>query len=242
MRGIDLSANTQFTKPSGKNDYVINHYRPPAMTRKMCAKSAFHINNETINIWSHLLGFIYFTYQQYYTNYIVLPSVGSHKADHFVFTLSIFGMQMCMLLSASYHTFGCTSIEMRQKWLKMDIFGISAGLLGMYLNGIYTAFFCFQDHLTSYIYILLGIFVITAYVPTRQDFFERKIVGSRVGLLHIIYCIIITFGICPTVHWVFLHGGFDSDHVVTKGDFDVPGKFDVVGCSHQWWHIFLLEQ
>ncbi|KAF1756550.1 hypothetical protein GCK72_013003 [Caenorhabditis remanei] len=94
----------------------------------------------------------------------------------------------------------------------MDIFGISAGLLGMYLNGIYTAFFCFQDHLTSYIYILLGIFVITAYVPTRQDFFERKIVGSRVGLLHIIYCIIITFGICPTVHWVFLHGGFDSDH------------------------------
>lgn len=106
--------------------------------------SAFHINNETINIWSHLLGFIYFTYQQYNTNYIVLPSIGSHPSDHFVFTLSIFGMQMCMLLSASYHTFGCTSIEMRQKWLKMDIFGISAGLLGMYLNGIYTAFFCFQ--------------------------------------------------------------------------------------------------
>ncbi|KAF1756548.1 hypothetical protein GCK72_013001 [Caenorhabditis remanei] len=144
----------------------------------------------------------------------------------------------------------------------MDIFGISAGLLGMYLNGIYTAFFCFQDHLTSYIYILLGIFVITAYVPTRQDFFERKIVGSRVGLLHIIYCIIITFGICPTVHWVFLHGGFDSDHVVkwfpnvivlysliaAAFMFYVtmvperlwPGKFDVVGCSHQWWHIFIL--
>ncbi|KAF1756546.1 hypothetical protein GCK72_012999 [Caenorhabditis remanei] len=58
----------------------------------------------------------------------------------------------------------------------------------------WNAFFCFQDHLTSYIYILLGIFVITAYVPTRQDFFERKIVG----------------------------------------------KFDVVGCSHQWWHIFIL--
>ncbi|KAF1756535.1 hypothetical protein GCK72_012988 [Caenorhabditis remanei] len=267
-----LVSKHKLHKTLWQNDYVINHYRPPAMTRKMCAKSllrfhlphfsAFHINNETINIWSHLLGFIYFTYQQYYTNYIVLPSVGSHKADHFVFTLSIFGMQMCMLLSASYHTFGCTSIEMRQKWLKMDIFGISAGLLGMYLNGIYTAFFCFQDHLTSYIYILLGIFAITAYVPTRQDFFERKIVGSRVGLLHIIYCIIITFGICPTVHWVFLHGGFDSDHVVkwfpnvivlysliaAAFMFYVtmvperlwPGKFDVVGCSHQWWHIFIL--
>lgn len=38
--------------------------------------------------------------------------------------------------------------------------------------------FQIQEHLTSYIYILLGIFVITAYVPTRQDFFERKIVGK----------------------------------------------------------------
>ncbi|KAF1756536.1 hypothetical protein GCK72_012989 [Caenorhabditis remanei] len=185
-----LVSKHKLHKTLWQDDYVINHYRPPAMTRKMCAKSllrfhlphfsAFHINNETINIWSHLLGFIYFTYQQYYTNYIVLLSVGSHKADHFVFTLSIFGMQMC----------------------------------------------------------------------------------SRVGLLHIIYCIIITFGICPTVHWVFLHGGFDSDHVVkwfpnvivlysliaAAFMFYVtmvperlwPGKFDVVGCSHQWWHIFIL--
>ncbi|CAI2352382.1 unnamed protein product [Caenorhabditis sp. 36 PRJEB53466] len=238
-----LVSKHKLDKTLWQNDYVINHYRPPAMTKKMCAISAFHINNETINIWSHLLGFIYFTYQQYHTNYVVLPSI-------------------CMLLSVSYHTFGCTSIKMRQKWLKMDIFGISAGLLGMYLNGIYTAFFCFQDHLTSYIYILLGIFLITAYVPTRQDFFERKIVGSRVGLLHIIYCIIITFGICPTVHWVVLHGGFENDHV-TKWFPNVivlysliaaafmfyvtmvperlwPGKFDVVGCSHQWWHIFIL--
>uniref|UniRef100_A0A8R1DVT0 FAD-binding PCMH-type domain-containing protein n=2 Tax=Caenorhabditis japonica TaxID=281687 RepID=A0A8R1DVT0_CAEJA len=109
----------------------------------------FHINNETINIWSHLLGFIYFTYQQYYTNCVVLPSIGSHPADHIVFTLSIFGMQICMFLSASYHTFGCSSIVMRQKWLKMDVFGISAGLLGMYLNGIYTAFFCFQINDTN---------------------------------------------------------------------------------------------
>lgn len=47
-----------------------------------------------------------------------------------------------MFLSAAYHTFGCTSEEDRQKWLKVDIFGISAGLLAMYLSGIYTAFFC----------------------------------------------------------------------------------------------------
>ncbi|CAB3405983.1 unnamed protein product [Caenorhabditis bovis] len=257
-----LVSKDQLHKTLWLNDYVVNHYRPPSMTHKMCAKSAFHINNETINIWSHFIGFIYFTYQQYYTNYVVIPAIGSNPSDHIVFTLSIFGMQLCMLLSAGYHTFGCTSIETRQKCLKMDIFGISAGLLGMYLNGIYTAFFCFEECLNSYIYVLFGIFLITAYVPTRQDFFEKKIVGSRVGLLHIIYCIIITFGICPTIHWVILHGGFENNHVTkwfpniivlytmiaTAFIFYVsmmperiwPGKFDVVGCSHQWWHLFIL--
>ncbi|CAI5448651.1 unnamed protein product [Caenorhabditis angaria] len=244
------------------NDYVVNHYRPPKMTKKMCAKSIFHINNETINIWSHLIGFIYFTYQQYDINYRLIPSLGSHKSDHLVYSLSLLGMQICMLFSASYHTFGCSSIQMRQQWLKMDIFGISAGLLGMYLVGIYTAFFCFNEYMTTYIYAWFAIFMVTAYVPTRQDFFEKKVVGSRIGLLHIIYCIIISFGVLPSIHWVILHGGFENGHVMkwfpniiilygliaTAFIFYVtmiperlcPGKFDVVGCSHQWWHMFIL--
>ncbi|CAD6195471.1 unnamed protein product [Caenorhabditis auriculariae] len=244
------------------NDYVIKHYRPTKMSPWMCICSAFHWTNETVNIWSHLLGFIYFSYLQYHTSLQVLPSIGGHFSDHLVVFLSLLGSQMCMLLSASYHTFGCTSPESRRKWLKLDIFGISAGLLGMYLSGIYTAFFCFQDHLNTYAYLLLLIFVITAYVPTRQDFFEKKVAGSRIGLLHVIYCVIITFGICPTIHWVFLHGGFGNAHV-TKWIPSIfvlyglmasafffyvsmvperiwPGRFDVVGCSHQWWHLLIL--
>ncbi|VDO20150.1 unnamed protein product [Heligmosomoides polygyrus] len=121
--------------------------------------------------------------------------------------------QACMLFSAAYHTFCCTNEKKRQQFLKLDIFGISAGLLGMYLSGIYTAFFCFQDHLETYVYMLLSIFFITIYVPTREDFFDRKIAGSRIGFLHLIYSTIIIFGFCPTSHWVFLHGGLANPHV-----------------------------
>uniref|UniRef100_A0A1I7XQY6 Protein YIPF n=1 Tax=Heterorhabditis bacteriophora TaxID=37862 RepID=A0A1I7XQY6_HETBA len=190
------------------NQYVLGYYRPTRMTTKLCAKR----------------------------------SDGS----------------ICMLLSASYHTFGCASERRREQWLKMDVFGISAGLLGMYLSGIYTAFFCFkvnnaltssdyyitiifslycllppflavvflsknfqiyllaQECLESYLYFLLSIFLITAYVPTRKDFFVRKIIGTRIGYLHIIYTSIIAFGICPTIHWIFLHGGLSSAHVAVS--------------------------
>ncbi|VDL71229.1 unnamed protein product [Nippostrongylus brasiliensis] len=245
------------------NQYVIKHYRPTNMTNKMCAKSAFHWTNETINIWSHLLGFIYFTYCQYDMNMYRIPMMGGHFQDHLILSVSVFGAQLCMLFSAVYHTFCCANEQKRQKFLKLDIFGISAGLLGMYLSGIYTAFFCFQDHLETYVYMLLSIFFITIYVPTREDFFERKIVGSRIGYLHVIYSSIIIFGFCPTTHWVYLHGGLENAHVVTwLVDIFIlygliglafffyvtliperlyPGTFDLVGCSHQWWHVFILS-
>ncbi|EYC22028.1 hypothetical protein Y032_0018g3672 [Ancylostoma ceylanicum] len=63
------------------------------MTNSMCAKSIFHWTNETINIWSHLLGFIYFTYCQYEMNAYRIPLLGGHFQDHLIISLSLFGAQ-----------------------------------------------------------------------------------------------------------------------------------------------------
>lgn len=49
-----------------------------------------------------------------------------------------------MLLSVSYHIFGAANISQRRVLLRFDMFGISAGLISIYLIGIYTAFICFQ--------------------------------------------------------------------------------------------------
>ncbi|KAL6740620.1 hypothetical protein Aduo_013961 [Ancylostoma duodenale] len=76
------------------NQYVIHHYRPTNMTNSMCAKSIFHWTNETINIWSHLLGFIYFTYCQYEMNAYRIPLLGGHFQDHLIISLSLFGAQI----------------------------------------------------------------------------------------------------------------------------------------------------
>ncbi|KHJ76075.1 hypothetical protein OESDEN_24306, partial [Oesophagostomum dentatum] len=103
---------------------------------------------------------------------------------------------------------------------------------------------------------------VAAYVPTREDFFEKKVVGSRIGFLHIIYTSLAICGVLPTVHWVYLHGGLENEHVaswlidivvlytlVAAAFFFYvtlfperlcPGKFDLVGCSHQWWHMLVL--
>ncbi|GMT23916.1 hypothetical protein PFISCL1PPCAC_15213, partial [Pristionchus fissidentatus] len=224
--------------------------------------SMFHWTNETINIWSHLLGFIYFTYCQIDRNLYSLPSIGASSTDHIVISLSLFGAQMCMFLSATFHIFGCQSSQSRQKYLQLDLFGISAGILSMYITGIYTSFFCFENHLRNYLAVLLCLFLITGIVPFRKDSLDSKVIGSRIGWVHIIYTTVILFGLCPIVHWVILHGGFGNPHVVewipsvlivyslTGAAFFFyvsmfperirPGQFDLVGCSHQWWHLLIL--
>ncbi|VDM48202.1 unnamed protein product [Toxocara canis] len=126
------------------NEFVHGGYREPHLPTSAYIKSIIEWNNETVNIWSHLLGFIYFSWLFYDANFNTLPQFAAFPSDHIVVSLCIFGAQMCMLFSATYHIFGCASVAERRRWLRFDVFGISAGLISIYLSGIYTAFFCFE--------------------------------------------------------------------------------------------------
>jgi len=44
------------------NEYIISGYRPQ-LTYKKCIQSMFVLNNETVNIWTHLLGLVLFLNQ-----------------------------------------------------------------------------------------------------------------------------------------------------------------------------------
>ncbi|VDK54839.1 unnamed protein product [Anisakis simplex] len=135
-------------------------------------------------------------------------------------------------------------------------------MISIYLSGIYTAFQCFENWRTNYITVALGLFAFVLYIPSRSGIMDSKLFGTRVGYLHLTYMCVALFGMLPTVHWFSLHGGFENPHVVswlpnifilyTLIGFAfifyvtmiperlVPGKFDVLGCSHQWWHLFIL--
>ncbi|VDK23111.1 unnamed protein product [Anisakis simplex] len=123
-------------------------------------------------------------------------------------------LQICMFLSAAYHMFGCASADERRRWLRFDQCGISAGLISIYLSGIYTAFQCFENWRTNYITVALGLFAFVLYIPSRSGIMDSKLFGTRVGYLHLIYMCVALFGMLPTVHWFSLHGGFENPHVV----------------------------
>lgn len=51
--------------------------------------------------------------------------------------------QVCMLCSVGYHLFSCHRSEKTcRRWLALDYAGISVGILGCYVPGIFYAFYC----------------------------------------------------------------------------------------------------
>ena len=119
----------------------------------------FAWTNETVNVWTHLLGFILFLYLCLWDNLVWIPSVDGSFTDRLILTLGLMCYQVfvtfwsvtqynatvfqfCMLASTGYHLFRCHSETACNKWLALDLTGISVGLLGCYLPGIHLGFYC----------------------------------------------------------------------------------------------------
>lgn len=58
------------------------------------ARSLFILSNETVNIWSHLLGFLLFFCVGVYNMASVLPSVGASREDYVIYSIALFCFQV----------------------------------------------------------------------------------------------------------------------------------------------------
>lgn len=67
--------------------------------------------------------------------------------------------QVCMLCSVGYHLFCCHRSEKNsRRWMALDYAGISIGIIGCYVPGVFYAFYCnnvrcFSQMLSDHSYI-----------------------------------------------------------------------------------------
>lgn len=55
------------------NQYILGGYRVNFDNPKRLIRSLFMLHNETVNIWSHLLGVFFFLFLIYYTFFYLAP-------------------------------------------------------------------------------------------------------------------------------------------------------------------------
>lgn len=51
-------------------------------------------------------------------------------------------LQVCMVMSSLYHIFSCRSEHTFNYFLSFDLLGIALSMLGIYMTGVYYAYWC----------------------------------------------------------------------------------------------------
>ncbi|XP_071829342.1 progestin and adipoQ receptor family member 3-like [Apostichopus japonicus] len=256
-KGIDLFSYAEVPHFLQGNQFIQSGYRV-SLSSGQCIQSLFYWSNESVNIWTHLIGFLIFLLLGVYDNLILLPSYDATFWDYIVYTLCLTCFQFCMMCSAGYHLFCAQNEEVCKSWLALDLAGICIGLLGCYFPGIYYAYFCFDHWRRIYLTIACILILITFVIQTHQRFLSARWAMRRL----LLFCTLVAYGVFPVLHWVYLNGGMQTQIVQTFLPKVVvvyflgvlalafyatkcpercfPGRVDFLGSSHQWWHILVV--
>ncbi|KAL1459380.1 hypothetical protein WDU94_011367 [Cyamophila willieti] len=178
------------------NPYILSGYRGYLST-KMCIESIFWMTNETINIWSHIFGWMLFLALTMYD--LFLLNLQASVFDKFIVGLLLCCFQICMVTSTLYHVFSCKSERHFHNFLCFDLFGIALSLLAIYLTGVYYAFWCHKEW--QYFY-LATVFVIFIACMIMQ--IPRLNVDPNIKML--VFVCWAAYGVVPTVHWAIIMG------------------------------------
>lgn len=203
-------------------------------SRRLALHSLFRLHNETLNIWTHLLPALYFTWRLISTVATELPalqldpadSAGSHSqhqslsataSDFACFAFFYLSACVCFYLSALYHLLGCCSFDAHACLYRCDVSGILALIVGSYVPALHYAFRC-RPHLqwgySAAIGAIVALLLVMFNVPSCNT---RRLHSVRVGAL----VLAVAFAVLPTLHWVL--GVLPEDYpALPSGTFLLP--------------------
>ncbi|XP_050692760.1 progestin and adipoQ receptor family member 3-like [Eriocheir sinensis] len=241
------------------NPFIIKGYRSNLSTSQ-CFQSLFTWNNETLNVWSHVAGFLVFLGLLVYDVTYVFHQYKGTADDALVVAFVLLSFMLCMMMSSLYHTLNCRSEESCRRWLSYDIFGVSASFLAIFLSGIYYGFWC-PEYLglrNLYMGLVCCLFLGAMVFLLNPRFMGRDWDNTRVAL----FTGWALSGLLPLAHWIYIHGGLGPSivqmflpriiimYLISGAAVAVylgkiperyfPGRFDIVGASHQLWHLIIV--
>ena len=99
--------------------------------------SLFTMHNETMNIWSHLIGFACVVIGGILTTLELFSSTDKSTLEFLAFETYLLCAAICLLMSSIYHWFCCLSVDCHDWLLKLDLTGVGLLVSGSFLPGVY---------------------------------------------------------------------------------------------------------
>lgn len=182
---------------------------------------------------------------------------GPDRLDVAGFTVFFIGSVICLGFSATYHTVQCHSQAVSKRFNKLDYVGIVVMIVGSFLPALHYGFYCHPHYQLLYslaisslgalaMYVVLSpSYATPAYRPYRTAVFLVLGLSAVIPVAHVVQLygyrtITETMGL----RFLILSGAL---YVVGAGLYAAriperfaPGRFDMLGASHQIFHVLIL--
>ncbi|KAI2411364.1 hypothetical protein LOY90_002187, partial [Ophidiomyces ophidiicola] len=239
------------------NPHIHSGYRPASASFVASFKSLTYVHNETVNIYSHLLPSL-LSLPVFFTIYTAVSSryESASYADIAVFSCFFAGAAFCLGMSAIYHTISNHSPFVAYIGNACDYVGIVGLIVGSFVPSIYYGFYCWPRLQILYwsMISLLGVgcaavaaiprFRSPSWRPFRAAMFVSMGLSAVFPVIHSI----VIFGLSEVrrqgLSWLLLQGSlYILGAVIYAARVPErlrPGKFDIVGHSHQIFHVLVV--
>ena len=245
-----------------REKHINTAYRQPYSSMGDCIVSAFRLNNETFNIWTHLIPFIYLLFHFIHSFPSQLWPSASIPTQYYPLLTMELSVCAYLLGSTIAHTFNCMSPRIRHICFYVDYAAISMFGIGgacttfYYLRPLDTGFFLFES---ANVFIggaaLCNLFAVYTSCASRHRWEHAKYVirtlaftvpfiyGNSPTFIRFLMC---AFGTSPnkcSTSLVYLFLGWTSYllaailNATRVPEKYIPNVFDIMGHNHQWVHI-----
>uniref|UniRef100_A0A8C8RKF2 Adiponectin receptor 2 n=1 Tax=Pelusios castaneus TaxID=367368 RepID=A0A8C8RKF2_9SAUR len=239
------------------NDFLLHGHRPPMPSFRACFRSIFHLHTETGNIWTHLLGFLFFLVLG--IGYMISPSINyvAPIQERIVFGTFFLGAILCLCFSWLFHTVYCHSERVSRTFSKLDYSGITLLIVGSFVPWLYYSFYCSPQPQLIYL-IIVCVLGITAITVSQWDHFATpQYRAVRAG----VFLGLGLSGLVPTLHFMLAEGLVQAVPAGQMGwlllmallyilgaalyaarvpERFFPGKCDIWFHSHQIFHVLVV--
>jgi adiponectin receptor len=137
------------------NHYIHSGYRPASYSFQKSFASLSYLHNESVNIYSHLLGAIIFSISGAVLYTVIKPRYESATSlDIMAFGCFFAGAALCLGMSATYHAISNHSLTVARFGNKLDYVGIVCLITGSFIPSVFYGFYC-HPHLQEFYWTMV---------------------------------------------------------------------------------------
>ncbi|KAL1650316.1 hypothetical protein SLS58_001130 [Diplodia intermedia] len=240
------------------NHYIHSGYRPASNSYRNSARSLFYIHNETVNVYTHLLGAVAAVSAACALYRALGPryATATHE-DVVMFGCFFLGATICLGMSATFHLTSNHSPQVQKFGNKLDYMGIVFLIWGSFIPSVYYGLLQHPSYVRFY-WIMITTNSVACAVAAVLDKFRspafrpiRAAMFVALGLSAIFPVVsgLKLYGLQAlreriALDWLVAHGLMyitgAAIYAIRFPERIWPGRFDIWGSSHQIFHVLVL--